>query len=129
MVNFVFSRKHFFCPLQQKEVEVDFLVLKGKPGTPLGVKSCSAFGEGEKVDCDKSCMQLALVQTAPSLCDQPFSPIVSPLASYTDEVLDNIVRLMELLDEAALQHLPDLPFLELVKPPAHQRATTDKDHT
>jgi hypothetical protein len=118
MVNFVFRRKHFFCPLEGREVEVDFLALEGKPGNLLGVKSCSAFREGRKIDCGKSCVHLPWVQAAPSLSDQPFSPTVNPPTSYTDEVLENITRLMELLDEEVLQHLPDLPFLELVKPAA-----------
>jgi len=40
----------------------------------------------------------------------------------TEEILENIVWLAELLDEEALRHLPDLPFLELEKSISINRA-------
>ena len=60
-------RKRFLCPVKGQEVEVNFLVRVGEPGNLLGVKSCSAFKEGEEMDCDRSCVYLPQAQAAPPL--------------------------------------------------------------
>ena len=70
-------RKRFFCPDKGREVEVDFLARMGKPEILLGVKSCSAFKEGEAIYCDKSCLHLPQAQATPPLFHRPLPPTVA----------------------------------------------------
>lgn len=70
-------RKRFFCFGKEREVEVDFLARMGRPEILLGVKSCSAFKEGEEINCDKSCLHLPHAQAAPPLFHRPLSPTVA----------------------------------------------------
>jgi len=48
-------------------MEVDFLVRMGEAWNVLEIKSCSAFKEGEEIDCDRSCVYLPQAQETPSL--------------------------------------------------------------
>ena len=43
------------------------------------------------------------------------------------EILENIIRLAELLDDEALKQLADLPFLELAKAVSFNRRETELD--
>jgi len=60
-------RKRFFCSLVDKEVKADFLAYKGEPRQLLGVVHCSAFPEGQQMNCDQSCIYRAQAQLAPPL--------------------------------------------------------------
>jgi hypothetical protein len=64
VINFVITRKRFFCPAKGRKVKVDFLAQMGKSGNLFGVKSCSAFKEGEEIDCNKFCIHLPQAQAA-----------------------------------------------------------------
>lgn len=60
----VVYRKHFFCPVRSREVEVDFLTPRGAPERLLKVMSCSACEKREENNCDKSCLHLPEAQQA-----------------------------------------------------------------
>lgn len=64
-------RKRFFCPVKDRVVKVDFLAYRGEPKKLLGVVHCSAFPEGQEMDCDQSCIYRAQAQIAPPLFNRP----------------------------------------------------------
>ena len=51
-------RRHFWCSIKQREVEVEFeTVPRRLLGTRItGVKSCTAFEEPTAVACDRACL-------------------------------------------------------------------------
>lgn len=70
----VVYRKRFFCPVKGKEVKVGFLARLWEPKNLLGVVECSAFKQGEPMDCDRSCLRLPQAREARPLFPPPFFP-------------------------------------------------------
>jgi len=56
-------RRYFWCPIHQREVEVEFEE-RGLPGfrMALGVRSCSVFEPPTAVDCERRCLDPAFRQ-------------------------------------------------------------------